>query len=73
LVAFGAGKAEGNSCFRRAGQTGVRGEYAARYRAGTNILVFSPDVAEYFPDERYVNAALRGLIQVAKKRLRDAR
>ena len=29
---------------------GVRGKYAERYRAGTNLVLLSPDVAEYFPD-----------------------
>lgn len=52
---------------------GVRGKYAARYRAGTNIVLLSPDVAAHFPDEQSVNAALRGLIRVAKERLRSAR
>lgn len=46
---------------------GVRGKYLARYRAGTNLVLLSPDVARYFPDEKAVNAALRALIQVAKK------
>ena len=45
---------------------GVRGKYAARYRAGTNLVLLSPDVAAYFPDEQAVNTALRGLIRVAK-------
>jgi len=45
----------------------VRGKYAARYEAGTNLVLLSPDVAEHFPDERAVNAALRGLIRVAKR------
>ena len=45
---------------------GVRGKYAARYRAGTNLVLLSPDVAKYFPDEQSVNTALRGLIQAAK-------
>ncbi len=45
---------------------GVRGKYAMRYRAGTNLVLLSPDVAEYFPDERSVNTALRRLIHVAK-------
>lgn len=45
---------------------GVRGKYAARYRAGTNLVLLSPDVAAYFPNEQAVNAALRGLIRVAK-------
>ena len=47
-------------------QGGVRGKYATRYRAGTNLVLLSPDVAEYFPDEQSVNAVLRELIRVAK-------
>jgi hypothetical protein len=54
-------------------QGGVRGKYAARYRSGTNLVLLSPDVAEYFPDEQSVNAALRNLIRVAKGSLRHAR
>ncbi|HET8925551.1 MAG TPA: hypothetical protein VFN26_21385 [Candidatus Acidoferrum sp.] len=46
---------------------GIRGKYLARYRAGTNLVLLSPDVARYFPDEKAVNTALRALIQVAKK------
>jgi len=49
---------------------GVRGKYLARYQAGTNLVLLSPDVAEYFPDEQSVNKALRTLIQMAKKPLR---
>lgn len=45
---------------------GVRGKYAERYKAGTNLVLLSPDVAEYFPNERAVNKALRRLIRVAK-------
>jgi len=52
---------------------GVRGKYVARYRSGTNLVLLSPDVAEYFPDEQSVNTALRWLIRVAKGRLRGAR
>jgi len=52
---------------------GVRGKYLSRYRAGTNLVLLSPDVAEYFPDEQSVNAALRTLIHVAKRPLRRAR
>lgn len=47
-------------------QGGVRGKYATRYRAGTNLVLLSPDVAEYFPDEQSVNAVLREVIRVAK-------
>ena len=36
---------------------GIRGKYLARYRAGTNLVLLSPDVVEYFPDEQSVNKA----------------
>jgi hypothetical protein len=52
---------------------GVRGKYIARYRAGTNLVLLSPDVAEHFPDEQSVNTALRALIQAEKRPLRRAR
>lgn len=52
---------------------GLQGKYAARYRAGTNLVLLSPDVAEYFPDEQSVNKALRTLIRVAKRPARRAR
>ena len=52
---------------------GVRGKYVARYRAGTNLVLLSPDVAAYFPDEQSVNTALRALIHAAKRPLRRAR
>ncbi len=52
---------------------GARGKYTARYRAGTNLVLLSPDVAAYFPDERSVNTALRNLIRGAKRPLRSAR
>jgi hypothetical protein len=50
-----------------------RGKYAARYKAGTNLVLLSPDVAEHFPDDQSVNAALRRLIRTAKSSLRRAR
>ena len=53
-------------------QGGVRGKYLARYRAGTNLVLLSPDVATHFPNEKAVNTALRALIQSAKNpRLRS--
>jgi hypothetical protein len=52
---------------------GVRGKYVARYRAGTNLVLLSPDVAAHFPDEQSVNTALRTLIHAAKRPLRRAR
>jgi hypothetical protein len=51
----------------------VRGKYAARYKAGTNLVLLSADVAEHFPDSRSVNTALRRLIRVGKARLRRIR
>jgi hypothetical protein len=52
---------------------GVRGKYTKRYRAGTNLILISPDVAKYFPDEQSVNSVLRTLIQLAKKLVRRVR
>jgi hypothetical protein len=51
---------------------GVRGKYARRLRRGTNLVLLSPDVARYFPDERSVNAVLRSLVGIAKTGLRRA-
>jgi hypothetical protein len=47
---------------------GVRGKYAKRYREGTNIVVLSADVAEFFPDSQSVNRALRMLIEIANRK-----
>lgn len=52
---------------------GVRGKYAARYREGTNLVLLSPDVAQYFPDEQSVNRALRRLIQAGDGPFRRSR
>ncbi len=41
---------------------GVRGKYLTRYRAGTNLVLLSPDVAAHFPNEKAVNKVLRALI-----------
>ena len=48
----------------------VRGKYAAQFRAGTNLVLLSPDVARHFPDEQSVNAALRALIETSHRRVR---
>jgi hypothetical protein len=47
--------------------------YSARYRTATNLVLLSPDVAEHFPDEQTVNAALRGLIRGEKDSHRRTR
>jgi hypothetical protein len=51
----------------------ARGKYAAKYKAGTNLVLLSPDVAEHFPNDRSVNSALRTLIKVSKRPARRVR
>lgn len=46
---------------------GVRGKYVERYRAGTNLVLLDPDVAQAFPTKDAVNEALRLLMQVAQR------
>ncbi len=46
---------------------GIRGKYAQRYAAGSNVVVISQDVAEVFPDSESVNEALRMLIKIAQR------
>ena len=46
---------------------GVRGKYAKRYAAGTNVVVLDPDVAAVFPDAASVNEALRALARIAQR------
>jgi hypothetical protein len=40
---------------------GVRGKYARRYAAGTNVVVLEPDVSRAFPTAKAVNSSLRAL------------
>ena len=47
--------------------TGVRGKYLESYRAGTNLVLISPDISKVFPTDEAVNDALRSLIEVAQK------
>lgn len=51
---------------------GVRGKYARRFLAGTNLAKIDPDVAEVFTDDHSVNEALRELIKVARHQVRLA-
>jgi hypothetical protein len=46
---------------------GIRGKYAARFAAGTNLVFLDPDVAELFPDATAVNDALRALATIARR------
>jgi hypothetical protein len=51
---------------------GVKGKYAARYAAGTNLVPLDADVAEVFPDAEAVNGALRALAGIIKQRTKEA-
>lgn len=45
---------------------GVRGKYARRVHAGTNIVVIAPEVADAFPTEQAVNEALKGVLRTTR-------
>jgi len=51
----------------------VRGKYAARLKASSNIVVLKPEVAKAFPNAEAVNDALLGLITLAKTAARPVR
>ena len=44
----------------------IRGKYASRISAATNVVVLGPEVAEAFPNDEAVNDALRSLVNLAK-------
>jgi hypothetical protein len=52
---------------------GIRGKHAARYAAGTNVVVLEPDVAETFATAAEVNDALRALARVISRRASSRR
>ena len=45
---------------------GVRGKYVTQYRAGTNLVLLDPEVAEAFPTDAAVNQALRAVLSMTK-------
>jgi hypothetical protein len=45
---------------------GVRGKYAKRLRAGTNLVLLDPELASAFPSDVAVNQALRAALNVAR-------
>ena len=45
---------------------GVRGKYVAQYRAGTNLVLLDPEVAEAFPTDAAVNQALRAVLSMTQ-------
>ena len=46
---------------------GVRGKYARRFHAGTNLVLLDPEVRRAFRDEKAVNEALRLVIQLRRQ------
>jgi len=51
---------------------GVRGKYARRFAAGTNLIALDPDVADVFRDSASVNEALRLLIKLAHQQVQTS-
>ena len=45
---------------------GVRGKYAKRYHAGTNLVLLEPEVAKAFPNDKAVNEALKLVMKLKK-------
>jgi hypothetical protein len=58
--------------FSQLKRRGERGQYAERYRAGTNVVLLDPDVAEVFRTNESVNNALRTLIDIARQQVPKA-
>jgi hypothetical protein len=44
---------------------GVRGKYVRQYRAGTNLVLLDPELAEAFPTDAAVNQALRAVLRLS--------
>jgi hypothetical protein len=47
-------------------RNGVRGKYAKRYHAGTNLVLLDPEIRKAFPDDKAVNHALRLVIELRR-------
>jgi hypothetical protein len=47
---------------------GIRGQFAARYKEGINMVPIDPDLREIFPDAESVNQALRAMASVIRAR-----
>ncbi|MEO6022106.1 MAG: hypothetical protein ABIP64_03130 [Burkholderiales bacterium] len=50
----------------------IRGKYAKRMTASSNVIVLRPEVARAFPNDEAVNDALASLIDLAKKSTENA-
>ena len=51
----------------------VRGKYAKRMASESNVVVIDPAVSKAFPNEEAVNAALRGLLELARSSTRSTK
>jgi hypothetical protein len=51
---------------------GERGKYAKRYAEGSNVVVLAPELAQVFPNSKAVNAALRALVNAARKTVKKS-
>jgi len=49
----------------------VCGKYAKHIKESSNVIVLKPEVADVFPNEEAVNAALLSLIKIAQKTTRS--
>lgn len=45
----------------------IRGKYAQRLHASSNVVILDADVSELFPNAEAVNAALRSLAEIARR------
>ena len=50
---------------------GVRGKYAKRYAKGSNVVILEPDVARVFSTSSSVNDALRSLVEIAHRKVKQ--
>ncbi len=51
----------------------VRGKYAARASAGSNVVLLEPALSKAFPTDKAVNDALRVVLEVAEATARLTR
>lgn len=51
----------------------VRGKYARKISAATNVVLLEPEVSKAFPNDQAVNDALRSLVDIAKVTARPTR
>jgi hypothetical protein len=54
-------------------KAGERGKLAERYKAGTNLVLLEPDVAQAFPNDDAVNEALRLVMQISKLKIKTGK